>query len=488
MEKLLLLTFLVLSALNVQAQCSELKRINSIKGSEMIIRTDYSRTYFVTYCKFNHNINKYFIVSYGNTHKYLDLMDGMENASPLTNKYGYEIKDVQVVGQECYFCGQKWVETGNIIYHIDGTMEYERRYKGIVGRFDVRNVINNGGTYELLEIDTTYCLNRIAVFTGHALATAILSDETTSCLVEIREATYQNNYVDCNYRVFRSTISDEYFMDVEALSNKFVSVSRYSNPSDTNSYKYMFGMRYGNGDQFYATNTGIYNYNVQNVLANEGASFISMEPIKLAYTHQNNEVVVGYINRKLSNRQGFPIFYKISSPGQTITKIILNLDNVQYSSIKDIQYNRPLYAKSQMAVLLEDVNGTSVMRFPDRVAINTGPYPDTLLYSSTYKLQSLAAFQYTSGSFEVRSAGYEPNNNNKLIHLLTADIHGNTHKWSNLSCISNKVWASEPARISLTTSLTEEKLTQVFFKAHTLFTPHEFTPHLVTQSTICYNY
>ena len=112
MRKLLLLIFIALSALNAQAQYSELKRILSIKGSEMIIRTDYSRTYFVTYSKFNHNINNYFVVSQGNTYKYLDLMDGMENASPSTNNYGYEIKDVQVVGQECYFCGQKWVEAG----------------------------------------------------------------------------------------------------------------------------------------------------------------------------------------------------------------------------------------------------------------------------------------------------------------------------------------------------------------------------------------
>lgn len=487
MRKLLLLIFIALSALNAQAQYSELKRILSIKGSEMIIRTDYSRTYFVTYCKYNHYNHNYFIVSQGNNYKYLDLMDGTDNMFPAPD-YGYEIKDIQVIGQECYFCGQKWKQTGNIIYNLDGTMMYETVSKGIIGRFDIRDVINSGGTYEILEIDTTYCLNKIALLSSRALATATLYDETTPCLVELRETDYQNNYVDYNYRVIRSSISDEYFMDVAALSDKFVSVSRYSNPSNTNSYKYLFGMRYGNGYNFFTTNNGIYNYNVQNVLANEGASFISMEPMRLAYTHQNDEVVVGYINRKLSNRQGFPIFYKISSPGQTITKTILNLDNVQYSSIKDIQYNRPLYAKSQMAVLLEDVNGTSVMRFPDWVAINTGPYPDTILYTSTYKLLSLAAFQYTSGSFEVRSAGYEPNNNNKMIHLLTADIHGDTPKWSNLSCISNKVWSSEPARTPLTSSLTEETLTQFYFKAHTLFTPHDFTSHPVLHSTSCYNY
>ena len=103
MRKLLLLIFIALSALNAQAQYSELKRILSIKGSEMIIRTDYSRTYFVTYCKYNHYNHNYFIVSQGNNYKYLDLMYGTDNMFPAPD-YGYVIKDIQVIGQECYFC------------------------------------------------------------------------------------------------------------------------------------------------------------------------------------------------------------------------------------------------------------------------------------------------------------------------------------------------------------------------------------------------
>ena len=486
MRKLLLLIFIALSALNAQAQYSELKRILSIKGSEMIIRTDYSRTYFVTYCKYNHYNHNYFIVSQGNNYKYLDLMDGTDNMFPAPD-YGYEIKDIQVIGQECYFCGQKWKQTGNIIYNLDGTMMYETVCKGIIGRFDIRDVINSGGTYEILEIDTTYCLNKIALLSSRALATATLYDETTPCLVEFKELTNQYLQEYYSYSVLRSSESDEWFTDVAALSDKFATVSRYRNASNTSSFNYLFGVRYGNGFNFSNSNNGIYKYNVQNVLANEGASFINMEPVRITYTQKNDETIVAYMNRKQSNRQGQPIFYKIGSPGQTISDIIINLDYVQFSSIKDIQYNRPIYDKTQMAVLLEDVNGRSVLRFPNWAIVNSGPYPDTALYTDSYKLQSIAAFQYTSGSFEVMSAGYAPNNNNNIVHLLTSDIHGTNQKWSSNSCISNQIRSSEPIDTDLTTSLSSEQLVVFYNKPHASFESKSFTPLYVFKTNVCTN-
>ena len=349
------------------------------------------------------------------------------------------------------------------------------------------DVIQNGGNYEIMEIDTTQCLNKLAVLSGRFLATGTLFDGYTPCLVDIREVTYVGPFTDCNYRVLKSQFTDEWFTDVTATFDKFIVVSRYNNPLNTNNYNYLFGLRYGNGINYYQTNTGIYNYNTQNVIPNEGASFVTNEPVLITSTNTNDEAVVAYINRKLSNRQGFPIFYKISLQGLSPSKTLIALDNVKYKTLREIKYNRPLYATSRMAVLLEDSNDYSVLRFPDWNII--GNWYDTMLTTNAYKLQSIAPFQYTSGSLELRTAGYNPNNSNRVVQLFTYDIHGYLGRWSSRSCIPSRDWAIEEIRnATMPVSFTESSLSNFHYKSHIDFTSVSFTPRIVTKTNLCTNY
>lgn len=469
------------------AQYSTLDRFNSHKGIDVLIRTDYSRTYFVTYEGQTSSSNCRFIVQHNDTTRYMNLLQNYENSLP-NPMQGFEIKDMRIIGQECYFCGCKWVETGNIIYNLDGTMTFERKREGIIGRFDVRNVIRNGGSYEIMEIDTVRCLNKLAVLSGRALAVGTLYDGYTPCLFYLREVYYSSGETDYNYRVITSNISGETFSDVTASDNKFIVVSRYNTLAGTTQYKYRFGLRYGTGYNFFSTNTGIYDYNIQNVLGNEGASFVTMEPALITSTKTDDEVVVGYINRKLSNRQGMPIFYKIPYSGSNISKILVALEygDVKYNKLKEIQYNNKLVSTSRMVVLLEDSYGNSVLRFPDWNIVEN--WYDTALYTSSYKLQSIAPFQYLSSSLELLTAGYEPNNQNRVVQLFTYDIHGYKGKWATLSCIPySKKTIEEIRNFNAPVTSVESPLNNYFLKSHILFTQVSFTPQNTSESNICNN-
>lgn len=486
MKKILFLTTLLLICTLSFAQYSELRKFNAHKSTDVLIRTDYTRTYFVTHYKPSRGNACNFIVEHGTTTKYMSLMQAYANMTPI-HPFGYEIKDMRIIGQECYFCGRKWTETGNIIYGIDGSMEYERVYKGIIGRFDVRDVVQSGGSYEIMEIDTTCCLDKLAVLASRVLATGTLYDGYTPCLVSLAEVDYASGEIDFNYRVMTSAITGEHFFDVTASDNKFISVSRYNSTAATNKYNYYFGLRYGTGYNFYSTNSGIYDYNVQNVIGNEGASFISMEPVLITSTKTDDEVVVAYINRKTSNRVGMPIFYKIPDQGLAISKILIAIgynNTVQNKAIKEIQYNNPLVSTSRMAVLLEDVNGKSILRFPDWNIITN--WYDTILTTTDYKLESIAPYQFTSGSLEVRTAGYYPSSDNRIVQLLTNDIHGYQGKWATSSCIPySKGVIEEVKPINAPLTFNSSKLNSFYYKAHTLFTSVDFTPIVSSRTNLC---
>ena len=486
MKKLLMImTFISVYTIS-NAQYSELDQYTSHKGTDVLIRTDYSRTYFVTHYQ---KAGKYcnFIVSHGDTTRYINLMQAFENVSMIHN-HGYEIKDMRILGQECYFCGTKWEETGNLIYNLDGTITYETVNKGIVGRFDVRDVMRGEGSYEIMKIDTTRCLNKLAVLSGRALAVGTLFDGYTPCLVYLREANYASGETDYSYRVITSNITGETFSDVTASNNKFIVVSRYDIFAGTNHYKYRFGLRYGTGYDFFSSNTGVFDYNIQNVIGNEGASFVSMEPVLVTSTKTENEVVVAYINRKLSNRQGMPIFYKIPSPGSNISKILIALENgsVKYKTLREIQYNNTLVSTARMVALLEDSNGNSVLRFPDWNIMEN--WYDTALYTSSYKLQSIAPFQYLSSSLELRAAGYDPNNQKKVVQLFTYDIHGYKGRWATLSCIQyNQKVIEEIRNFNAPVTSVESSPTNYYLKPHILFTQVSFTSRNVAKSNLCSN-
>lgn len=489
MKKIFILLFVVLS-IQSYAQYSEIDQFVSPTGTNTIIRTDYSRTRFVTYCR-STGLNRYFIVKTPNATKYFNLMEYYENISePLASIYRYEINDVQIMGQTCYFCGYRWRQTDEIIYYIDGSWGYVVEYDGLIGRFDIEDDMDNGGNYELMIIDSTHSLNKLAVHSGGLIATATLNDGQTPCLVELREITYWDLSVDYNYRVIVSSNSDEYFSDVTATWNKYVVASRYSNPTNANAYNYLFGLRYGNGDYFYGTNSAIYNYSTQNVLPNEGASFISMEPLHITSTAlndlQEDEVVVAYINRKASNRCGFPIMYKFNSQGQASSKILIGLDNRTYTSIKEIKYNRPLYSTSRMAMLLEDSEGYSDLRFP-RWAISDSEN-DTILTSSIYKLNSIAPFQYTSGSLELLVSGNTTFGKNKVINLLEGDIHGYHGNWSNKSCIGTRIGEWEEITSNVSPAEVTSSLQSYYYKSHILFDTYGFTLRNASSTKICENY
>ncbi len=487
MKKLLiLLSFVSIFALS-NAQYSTLDQFRSHKGTNTLIRTDYSRTYFVTYYKNASDRKCIFIVQHVDTTRYINLLQAIENGLP-NPVYGYEIKDMRIIGQECYFCGCKWVETGNIIYNLDGTMSFERVYKGIIGRFDVRDAIHTGGNYEIMEIDTTKCLYKIALLSGRVLATGTLYDGYTSCLVALKEVNYANYSPDYNYRVMTSQIPGEYFFDVTATYDKFVAVSRYGNINNQNQYKYYFGLRYGTGFDYYGSTSGVYDYNVQNVIANEGASFVSMEPMLITSHQMSDEVVVAYLNRKLSNRKDMPIFYKIPSEGLNISKALIAIGTYcEYQSLKEIQYNRPMVSTSRMVALLEDFYGNSILRFPDWNISNNSN--DTILFTNLYELESIAPHQYISSSLELRTAGYDPNNDNKVVQLFTNDIHGYQGKWATHSCIQyQQNTIEEVQNINVSGSLNEISLNDYYYRDHRLFTSVEFTPRNVAVTRLCTNY
>lgn len=478
-KRILIAVCLLMHAGAIAQNYSTLYRYNNLKGNHVIIRTDQTNTYFVT--SYRPNLGRScFIVKNSNSTRYFDMRECYEN-SPLT--YAYLVNDMQIQDDECYFCGRKWFYTGEMIYYPDGTMELEVDSIGFFGKFNVNDVLSGTGTYEILELIKTKTLTKLAVYPGGATAVGVSDSMDHSCLVELHETGIVGGVMNYKAKILHSTIPDEVFMDVVHTSTKVTTVSRYNNPQRYVAYRDYFGLRTGSPLDFLGTNNGINNYSAYSVFGDEHACFSGVDPVCLSAVNVGEAVTVSYLMSAIPLTDGKVISYRINIPGQQTTGIQYNYDNNRYKRILEAKFNMSLNNNTNMAIVLEDEDGKSIIRFP--CWNNQTTYCDTILYSDSVTVQSLAPFQLSSNTFCLAMGGYFHNNMKKIAELRNYDIHGSNGLWSRWSCLPkiNGTWLNWIHMI--TPILDERNLHGYDIQTYLVFKRHDFVSHKVNPEVIC---
>ncbi len=447
-------------------------------GTNVLTRISASQLDVITYYELD-VYTRCFMVLHGNLRKCFYIN---ENYDPsLYNSHSsYDVKDLMQIGTTCYFCGTKRTETGQWIYNPDGSITMEVLYDGFIGKFDVNDVLGTGGNMEILLIDKTLRLDKIVTCPNGVMSIGTTKQTLESCIVELHEYSDPFAPTTYSYRVMRSSYHDEMFKDITNNKDTVCIVSRFKNGSRPNAFKYYFGLRYGNGRDYYNTNNGIYYYNTQNVLPNEAATFTGVDPIHISSMRTNKAVVVAYLNTVQSNRQGFPILYKINAPGNSISKTLVCLNSCKYDTLLDMEFSIPSREYTYSAMLLKDEFGKSVLRFPDW-NINS-PMPDTLLISPTYKFQSISPIQQLSACV-LYSGGYDPLDSYNVLNLQQWSIHFHVR-----TCLEKQIEVLESYNNIVDPIWEECALVTVSYKNDLFFETYPFESRIVTKESVCTKY
>lgn len=343
---------------------------------------------------------------------------------------GYTVNSMEVIGNDCYFCGKKWHEKEVHILTMEGTwlVEHEYLYTGFVGRFNIASILAGGTTFETTVFGETSELDKLT-YTGNGFI--VLGKEATNNTPVVLELSTW--ILGWSYQIATSTRSDEYFKDVVSCGTKTVLASRFDGSINSTFLEKKIGLRYGDNSNFCANCNTIYNYDVQGIFTFGGVGFSSVGPISICKTHTGNEVVVAYLGQQYS-WTNIPFMFKVSSEGASTIDFIFTNDNHRYSKISEIRFPQPLDTPRKMVMLMENTNGKSTLRFPIW-GNSLGTKQDTILYDNNLKIQSIHPLQAALGEIYVNCGGYNPNDANKVMLIQQHLIHS-ASPWDLQSCRS----------------------------------------------------
>lgn len=138
----------------------------------------------------------------------------------------YDVKDIDVIGNYCYFCGTYYITTFE--YLESGELMIVTTEHGYIGRFLVSNIANGVSPMpiQFCIIPETKTLNKLVGFHGVPYSYIYLIGEHTlglSCLATVKESSSSISYGI-------HTIDDpaETLTDLDLTDNYLVTVSRYS--------------------------------------------------------------------------------------------------------------------------------------------------------------------------------------------------------------------------------------------------------------------
>ena len=415
---------------SAQAFFSQIDRYDSLQGKNTLVGRDYNSSYLVTV---GHKQDySFFIVSDGTSEKYFYTNLGANQVPTFVQgSWSYHITDMEIEGSTCWFCGYKWYVTGRIIYTLEGAT-LEVRNTGIVGRFDMADVISGGGNYNVIEIDTVERLDKMTVYVDGMTAVG-KTKAGGACVVELKK----NLTGTVTYKVGRSANVNEVFMDVVNANGRIVTLSRYKQPNAE--YGYYFSLRYGNPYNFLNTGSVAYCYSTYDFFPDDRARFTGVTPMCLSYPNRNHEVVVsclGTYNLQNGNSlKGHFIAYHILAEGNKTVYALFNQEISSYTALREVRFNYPSSQYQNMSVLLEN-NDFSVVRFP-YLRMNYFLDDDTILQVDNPRIESIMPHDGSSASpCWVDMSGYYPNDFSRIAHVLEYGIHNHLDLWNTMNCFS----------------------------------------------------
>ena len=420
---------------SAQAQTvSSIGQYASLKGDSVLIRTDATMSYFVT-CV-NTPVNRAcFVVSNGGTSKRFFTTQAPGSPYMFTVDSGYKVNDMQIFGTTCWFCGYKWIDTGQPIFIPGGGSTTLMLYRAFVGRFDITDVTGGSGSYIIIEIPQLRAIDKMTVQNNFIVALGRDSVDNKR-LIELKETVdwLGSTYF---YKIQKCSFAKEVMMDITKTNNRIVLLTRFNYPENYLFHKYYFALRYGSPTDFHGTNHFAYCYDTYASLIGY-AAFKPNTSLHLSATNNGDGVTVSYIleNDAISNPYlGKFLIYHIATEGAHSADYIYNNDSFTYSAILDSRFNYPLTTNAFMALLLRDESNNSILRFP-LLNFPNGNHSEDVLYTTEPKIVSIAPYQLWNNRLDLAATGYFSNNSTKVADIREFDVLNPSGSWYSNNCFT----------------------------------------------------
>lgn len=320
-----------------------IKQYSSRNGTRVITRASDDNAYHVT-CGYGSDNRSFFIVKNSSATKSFYTSAPINHFVPVINNHGFEIYDMVIYGDTCWFCGSYWYETGETGQTIFGEVFWVIEHKGFVGRFNVSEAINGSGTFYATTIDPSYEITHIAASDSTVLVLGNQFEGYGQFAVEMglpSSGTSDVSRVTPPYQ-------NEVFMDVTYTGDKYVILSRFSDSAPFMYFQYRFGLRYFKSHHLINIDT-MYIYDTWQLLNYEGW-FTGMDPIHLSATHVGDGVAISYVEIDRYNpsntNNGHLYNIKINSKGAATLYAFLSSDTTRYTKIKDVGFGMPAYGNT----------------------------------------------------------------------------------------------------------------------------------------------
>ncbi len=418
------------------AQSSLIEKYNSSRGTNVITRYNDVDNYLVT-CAKNMYGNSFFIVQDGSVKRTFDMpvTTGNFNVSGI----GFVVNDVQIYGSTCWFCGTNWEETYELVYPPEiGAPPYlvfKTKNAGFIGRFDIAQALTGVAQLHISIIgeangDTVSRLDKLATYGTGVVSIGNIDTTDTPVLVEFTDTPTGI----CNFTVWRPDYGGEQFVDVESTNGRIVTLSRYKDTLNSNFFHWNYGLRYGTPGNFILTGNTVYMYDTYYPFLDGRARFTGMDPIVLSSVHQGHDVTVSFVVNNNTSFNGRFVVYHIPSAGAVPLDVVFNRTHINYSIVKDADFNNPMTFNTYMSLLLEDHQGNSVLRFP---YLNQSPMIqyDTVWSILEPRIESLAAYQNMSNRLNLYAGGYYSQDANKIAEFNEIMLHD--HFMINNDCMEH---------------------------------------------------
>lgn len=405
LKQLALLMIMMGMVATASAQYSKTHKYTTMAGNRVLTRIDDSGNYQVV-CGHTTENHSFFIVNNSTTSKTFYTTPHHGSIVPLGADYGYIVHDMQMFGTEVWCCGTYWHETGNMIYTIFGTSYPEKEYKGFVGHFSASNIALGAGGVNMAPIDSTYEFNKIAVVAGRVAAVGNTDEGSGTCLLDLLYYTNSASYNAKLYKPTSDSHGDEVLMDIVTENGKFVTLSRFDNPSHFMFYRYRFGLRYLPLNSYDWSSSTMYCYDVYDAISNY-ASFTSVGPIMLSASGMGS-VAVSYVGTydapNPNSLKGHAISCIVGAEGASTMRVSYNGDPLRYTTIKEAKYAKPYSGNNDLVLLLEDSAGNSALRFP--MLTGSGLYTRPTYDTPSPKVTSIAPQKGSAYNINLYGAGY----------------------------------------------------------------------------------
>ncbi len=346
------------------AQTSATLRFNDIKGQHVLTAAHNKSKYFVTCSHTDDNRSCFLVENVVTGARKKFYTTAHVEPSMFYTCSGYIVNEMEIDNEyNCWFCGSKWVRTGQYVYNTQGLLVPDTVRYGYIGRFDLHDVMNGSGNLEIMTIGNSFNLEHFTLTDDGSL---YATEEMMIYKIQPNSAGYSVEKGFINHTNQNGSLVCR-FMDVVCSGDTVITLALCVDSNHYFHYHDMFFLNYGTRSNFFAGNN-TYPYDTYDAYNDRRARRWTNAPVFLTKTNKGCGVVVSYITENtdypLHDFPGKLIMFHFPGELTGPTEIIHNDDTDVYVRIID-HWGPPYNQKSRNTEfnIVQDSNGSTQSAF-----------------------------------------------------------------------------------------------------------------------------